>query len=421
MQRVLSFQMARVDETSEYVTKRLCFSFLFSVGFLCLLCGFLLGRFAIERSMEAQAQRTRAELAGNGLRNMEYLEQFVLRQLAEASFDRATDSSDSMEANARRVSRFFSNLSLVHEVTHPDASCIRAIVRGSREPDRYVILSVNGDGIVVALELAQILNEIHSAHEWRPRRSLMFCVSLVAEDVCPRTLPAFMQRRIVAYVAVHASPQVSTDSYVMLSGSDVARSIALEAIKTIPDRNWTYLDHEISGPRLSLDTPQVIFSLSAPAHEQTHGNQSLRSRGIILARMISRTMWRLSESTVIRWQPRYFNETVNRALESISVDEFRDAKEKLKATLRALLAAVKDFNAKIDAMENNIPALRARMWNDLLFDLDKALLCPDENSRSKTDLMEFHQLPHKSSDNAAAYLHEIAKCYEDATLILQER
>jgi len=145
--------------------------------------------------------------------------------------------------------------------------------------DRYVVLSVNGDGIVVALELAQILNEIHSAHEWRPRRSLMFCVSLMAEDVCPRTLPAFMQRRIVAYVAVHASPQgifkfsssqckillnfraVSTDSYVMLSGSDVARSIALEAIKTIPDRNWTYLDHEISGPRLSLDTPQVIFSL----------------------------------------------------------------------------------------------------------------------------------------------------------------
>jgi len=87
MQRVLSFQMARVDETSEYVTKRLCFSFLFSVGFLCLLCGFLLGRFAVERSMEAQAQKTRAELAGNGLRNMEYLQQFVFRQ---ASFDRVT-------------------------------------------------------------------------------------------------------------------------------------------------------------------------------------------------------------------------------------------------------------------------------------------------------------------------------------------
>jgi len=65
--------------------------------------------------------------------------------------------------------------------------------------------------------------------------------------------------------------------------------------------------------------------------------------------------------------------------------------------------------------------LRARMWNDLLFDLDKALLCPDENSRSKTDLMEFRQLLHKSTDNATIYLHEIARCYEDATLILQER
>lgn len=91
MHRVLSFQMARgIDESSEYVTKRLCFSFLFSVGFLCLLCGFLLGRFAVERSMEAQAQKTRAELAGNGLRSTEYLQQLILQELAEASFNYAT-------------------------------------------------------------------------------------------------------------------------------------------------------------------------------------------------------------------------------------------------------------------------------------------------------------------------------------------
>lgn len=91
MQRVLSFQMARsMNESSEYVTKRLCFSFLFSVGFLCLFCGFLLGRFATERSMEAQAQKTRAELAGNGLWNTEYLQQLTLRELARATFDHVT-------------------------------------------------------------------------------------------------------------------------------------------------------------------------------------------------------------------------------------------------------------------------------------------------------------------------------------------
>ncbi|EFN78529.1 hypothetical protein EAI_02348, partial [Harpegnathos saltator] len=55
MHRVLSFQMSRItSESSEYVTKRLCFSFTFSIGFFCLLCGFLLGRFAVERSIEAR-------------------------------------------------------------------------------------------------------------------------------------------------------------------------------------------------------------------------------------------------------------------------------------------------------------------------------------------------------------------------------
>ncbi|RLU16288.1 hypothetical protein DMN91_012048 [Ooceraea biroi] len=394
MHRVLSFQMARgIDESSEYVTKRLCFSFLFSVGFLCLLCGFLLGRFAAERSMETQAQKTRAELAGNGLRNTEHLQQLALRELAEASFDRATDwqTADSIDNNARRVSGFFSNLSFVHEVSHR-ASCVRAIVRGSREPDRYVILSVNGDGIAVALELAGILDKIYTAHEWRPRRSLMFCVSLASEDVCPQTLPIFAQRRIVACVAVHGHPLAS--GYVTLSGSDIMRSIAVEAIKTI-DGNWTYLEHETSGPRLPLNTPQVIFSLNESdfAHDQTRRNQSLRLRGTILAQMASQTIWRLSESTVIRWQPRYFNETVNKLLESINTDKFRDAKEKLKTTLKTLLAAVEDLNAKIDAMEN-IP----------------------------TDLIEFRKLLHKPTDNSASTcLHEIAKCYEDASLILQER
>ena len=88
MQRVLSLQMTRnIDESSEYVTKRLCFSFLFSVGFLCLLCGFLLGRFTVERSLEAQAQKIRSELAGNGLQNTEYLQEIMLQELERVSLD----------------------------------------------------------------------------------------------------------------------------------------------------------------------------------------------------------------------------------------------------------------------------------------------------------------------------------------------
>ncbi|CAL1686623.1 unnamed protein product [Lasius platythorax] len=426
MQRVLSFQMTRnIGESSEYVTKRLCFSFLFSVGFLCLLCGFLLGRFSAERSMETQAQKTRNELAENGLRTMEHLQQVALLELTRASFDhdRATNwqTPDLVEANIRRINGFFSNLSFVHEVTN-HTFCVRATVRGSREPDRYIILSVNGDGIAVALELAQVLDRIYSAHDWRPRRSLMFCISLTFWDVCPQTLPTFIRQKVVAYVALHGRFTRAND-HVALSGSDVIRSIAVEAVKTIPDGNWTYLEHEVFGPRLSLNIPQVIFLFndSDSANSQTHHNQSLRSRDITLAQMISQIMWRLSESIIIQWEPKYFNKTVNEALESIDSSEFQDAKEKLKRTLRVLLAAVKDLNAKIDTTENT-QTLRVRIWNDLFLDLDKALLCFDENSQlSRTDLVMFRKQLPESTNDTLNYLDEMTKCYEDAIQVLQER
>lgn len=65
---------------------------------------------------------------------------------------------------------------------------------------------------------------------------------------------------------------------------------------------------------------------SDSANSQTHHNQSLRSRDITLAQMISQIMWRLSESIIIQWEPKYFNKTVNEALESIDSSEFQDAK-----------------------------------------------------------------------------------------------
>ncbi|XP_071562196.1 uncharacterized protein [Temnothorax nylanderi] len=420
MHRVLSFQMSRnIGESSEYVTKRLCFSFLFSVGFLCLLCGFLLGRFAVQRSLEAQAQKTRGELAGNGLWNTEYLQQLALRELERAPFDYdRTTNRQTLDEDMRRISGLFSNLSFVHKVSK-HASYIRASVHGSREPDRYVILSVNEDNIAVALELARVLDRISSEYNWRPRRSLVFCVSLVSSDVCSQALSTFMWRKVLAYVTVHGR-FTRANSHVVLSGSDVMRSVAVEAIKTIPgDSNWTYLEHEIFGPRLPLDIPHVIFSFNNNNLAYSHQNQNSRLHDVTLAQMVSQTMWRLSESTVIQWEPRYFNETVNRILESIDTSRFRDAKEKLKKTLKVLLTGAKELNAEIDATDNN-QMLRMRIWNDLLLDLDKALLCPDKtDSHSRTDLATFRESI--SEPTILAYLEQMAKCYEDAIKVLQER
>ncbi|XP_018343045.1 PREDICTED: N-acetylated-alpha-linked acidic dipeptidase 2-like [Trachymyrmex septentrionalis] len=424
MQRVLSLQMTRnIGESSEYVTKRLCFSFLFSVGFLCLLCGFLLGRFTVESSLEAQAQKIRSELAGNGLQNTEYLQEVVLQELERASldYDRTTNRQTSDE-DMRRISGLFSNLSLIHKV-YNHASCIHATVRGSREPDRYVILSVNEDGITLALELAQVLDKICTGHNWRPRRSLIFCMSFTSSDICPQTLPTFIWRRAVAYVTVHGRFG-RANNHTVLFGSDIMRSIAVEAIRTISgDNNWTYLEHEIFGPRLSLDIPQVIFSFNDNSPAYNHHNQNSRLHDVILAQMVGQTIWRLSECTVIQWEPKYFNKTVNEILESINTSKFQDAKEKLKKTLRILLIAVEELNAEIDTTDD-VQMLHMRIWNDLLLDLDKALLCPDKiDSHSRTDLATFRKLSHDSISESTllAYLDQMTKCYEDAIEILQER
>lgn len=62
--------------------------------------------------------------------------------------------------------------------------------------------------------------------------------------------------------------------------------------------------------------------------------------------------------------------------------------------------------------------LRVRMWNDLLWDLDKALLCFDENLQySQPMIFRLFQ----STSNILNYLNEMAKCYENAIQVLQER
>ncbi|XP_014477549.1 PREDICTED: uncharacterized protein LOC106745980, partial [Dinoponera quadriceps] len=154
-----------------------------------------------------------------------------------------------------------------------------------------------------------------------------------------------------------------------------------------------------------------------------HDSSSLSwLRGVTVAQMVIQTVWRLSESIIIKWEPKYFNETVNRILESIDTGKLQDALEKLRRTLNILLAAVKDLNIKIDATEYTYTkTLHVRIWNDLLLDLDRTLLCPDESFRSKTDLTTFRKLSLVSTNNTLSYLNNMIKYYEDAVQVLQEK
>ncbi|XP_055716149.1 uncharacterized protein LOC129809992 [Phlebotomus papatasi] len=55
MQRILSYQTAMSmratsgRDAREYITKRICISFVFSIGFFTLIAGFLLGKFTTDR------------------------------------------------------------------------------------------------------------------------------------------------------------------------------------------------------------------------------------------------------------------------------------------------------------------------------------------------------------------------------------
>ncbi|XP_072749053.1 uncharacterized protein [Anoplolepis gracilipes] len=356
MHRVRGYQIFHnIGESSKSVTKQLCFSAHFWVGFVCLLCGFLLGRSAIKTSTKTQAQNISDELVGNGLQATDHLQQMALTELTKTSFDYVTNwQMPYSEENIQYINDVLSNLSFIHEVDK-NTSFIRAIVHGLREPDIYVILSVNGDGIPVALELAQVLDRIYSTHNWRPRRTLIFCISLTFTDVCSRIFPPFILRKVMAYIAVHGR-FTQANNRVILIGSDVIRSIAVEAIKTIPNGNWTYLENEVFGPRLSLNVPHVMFSFdNNSANNQMHHNQSLRSRRLTLAQMVSKTIWRLSESIVIHWEPKYFNKTVNEVFKLVDKGKSHITVISIKYSkiyVNKILAAVKELNTKYDMTYN---------------------------------------------------------------------
>lgn len=431
MQRVLSFQMARgFSESSEFVTKRMCFSFLFSVGFLCLLCGFLLGRFATQRAIEFRAEKQRLEFAGNGLENTEYLQHLLHEQLERAPLDPDFETKwelfNAGEGDVRRVNGILSNLSLIHKVVEHQ-SYIAAIARGSREPDRYVVLSASGEGVGIALELAKILNHIQGEHRWKPRRSIVFCLFSGSSNPCSEIFSTFMHHKVVAYLVIHHQALQGKGPFIV-SGSDIVQSTVLESANTV--KNWLSHNkqllslndvfHNVSISRLTLDIPHAVLSFMNNNVTYTENHHERELRKIILAQVFGQTVWKLSECLVMKWNPSYFNETVSTAMGSINNTEILEVKVKVLDTVTKLLHNVKLLNEKIDAIDN-INTLNTRILNDLLMDLDRALLCPDNKLQSRTNWSEFLRLNHKPLNIISMHLKEMVQCYEIAIQLLQDR
>ncbi|KAL2751722.1 N-acetylated-alpha-linked acidic dipeptidase-like protein [Vespula maculifrons] len=431
MQRVLSFQMARgFSESSEFVTKRMCFSFLFSVGFLCLLCGFLLGRFASERSIEFRAERKRLEFAGNGLEHTEHLRQFLLEKLAETTtYETSRTTSIVKEVETFKIGEALSDLPIFHRVIK-NGSFVVATSPGSREPDRFVVLSASGNGIGIALELVKVLNQIRTEYNWKSRRTLIFCLFLGSLDICPTMMSNFIRHKIVAYIALYDDNLQGNGNFIS-AGSDVIQSMIFQEVTIIRNlnspQNHNVFDlnneayRDVLFPRLALDIPHVVFSFmkkNNSVNNESENNESFKLHRIPLTQLVGDTIWRLSESLVFHWNTKYFNDTIIDVLETINISKFLDIKDDIKRTVEQLMSSVQILNQRIDAIDGS-KSLDTRILNDILMDLDRSLLCPDKYFRSKTDLASFHILSEQSSD-MLSYLTELQKCYNTAVQLLQE-
>lgn len=326
----------------------------------------------------------------------------------------------------RRVNGVLSNLSLVQKVVQHQ-SYIVATARGSREPDRFVVLSASGEGVGIVLQLAKVFNEIQREYTWSPRRSLVFCLFSGPSNPCTGILSSFMPHRIVAYIVVHHQALQGKGPFIV-SGSDIVQSMVLESAAIVKD--WYSYNNQLlylkstlynaSTSRLALDIPHAVLSFmnNNVTYNENHHEKELRK--ITLTQILGHAIWKLSECLIVKWNPNYFNETAYKVIKSINGTELLEVKEKLQQTLDKLLTNIKTFNGKIDVIDN-IKTLDIRILNDFMMDLDRVLLCSDKQYRSRTDWTNFLRLNHRSYNAISMFLNEMVKCYENTIQFLQDR
>ncbi|XP_034945163.1 uncharacterized protein [Chelonus insularis] len=416
MQRVLSFQTGRGGgESTEFVTKRMCCSLIFSVGFLCLLCGFLIGRFAAGRVIEIRIERKKLELDGNGLYYYDHLRNELISNLNNANFDLTFNVTHLRTSKAlESVEKSLSGLNIFNEITGND-SCVIATVRGSHEPDRYIVLGVDGPNIVIGISIAKEFQKIYETHEWIPKRTLIFLISTDFMESCLYSLSNYDRSKIVAYLAVDKSP-IEEQGVFLMSGSDMVQTTVLEASKDFPDFQNPYNFTNLQ--RLKVNMPQAVISFNSQINytNLAENKNFVRTNQINLARVLSNSIWKLSEMTIFQWDPQMLNEVIE-VLDQITSQDLQIIREYIKTTVKRIISEGLTLNGKIMNIDR-LKSLDIRIMNDFLKDLEQILLCPDETFQSQTDIAALRQKI--QSKNVYEYLHNMLKCYQDADKILQD-
>ncbi|XP_063987882.1 uncharacterized protein LOC135168002 [Diachasmimorpha longicaudata] len=419
MQRVLSMQTARgFGDSTEFVTKRMCFSFLFSIGFLCFLCGFLVGRFADQRAADIRAEREQKTVAGNGLESNEELLQGILQELEAKGFNESRDLTTTMRGGTLRSAQsmflglnFFSKLRL-------NNGCLTARIHGSSEEDRYVVLTTGGDqNIKIVLEIVEELHKWTAGNDWKPRRNLMFLLYEHSLNDCLQLFSDYEKSKIVALLAIDKTP-ITDNGYFVASGSDVVQTTVFGSFENYAESKAftsTYL------PRLKLNIPHSAIAFISSTNDTNSRNPQEHQQKITryqrnLAKIVTTSLWNLSQMNIFQWNPRIIEDTMNRVFSNLTAPDLRPYIQQIKEKLTSITEYGQILNDEIREIDG-VKSLAVRMTNDLLKDVEKALMCPDDKFQSQTDVVLITES--QKNQEIEQILEKMLSCFDTVIQILK--
>ncbi|XP_036382704.1 aminopeptidase NAALADL1 [Megalops cyprinoides] len=176
----------------------------------------------------------------------------------------------------RATSRFNNsdvNLDIYNKGELRNSSNVMGIIRGSVEPDRYIIYGnhrdswVNGaidpsSGTSVMLEITRVLGKMVKEGKWRPRRSIIFGswgaeeFGLIGSAEYTEEYYSKLRDRTVAYINVDIS--VFANATLRVQGSPAAQSVVFTATKQVKTPG--------SNPTSVYDNWIRYFNRTSPTH-----------------------------------------------------------------------------------------------------------------------------------------------------------
>ncbi|KAL6114742.1 naaladl1 [Pungitius sinensis] len=264
-----------------------------------------------------------------------------------------------------------------------NSSNVMGVIRGSEEPDRYVIYGNHRDswvhgaidpssGTSVMLELTRVLGRMVKKGTWRPRRSIIFGswgaeeFGLIGSAEYAEQYFAKLSERTVAYINVDIA--VFANATLRASGMPSLQNVIFKAAKQV--------DAPGLGATSVYDNWIRYANRTSSAHGPVPSHQAIaRTAGNVLIRLADSLLLPLNCSDYAESLEDYLDTAVT--LYQTQMQAWKISMEPLKRAVASFRSAATHLDQVIRSSDpaNETP-LKVRRINDQLMLLDRAFLDP---------------------------------------------